>query len=63
MVYVKYQHNDGTVTGTIVTAKTRVAPLVAVSIHRLELMGAILWCRLGITVAETLDIDLNQIIF
>ena len=63
VVYAKYQPNDGTVTGTIVTAKTRVAPLVAVSIPRLELMEAILGCTLGITVAETLEIDSNQIIF
>ena len=52
VIYAKFQHKDRTVNGTIVAAKTRVAPLVAVSIPKLELMGATLGCRLGITVAE-----------
>ena len=63
VVYAKYAHENGSIDGSIVTAKSKVAPLLAVSIPRLELMGAILGCRLGLTVAETLDIDSTQIVF
>ncbi|XP_043202130.1 uncharacterized protein LOC122370531 [Amphibalanus amphitrite] len=40
VTYIRYVFSDGSVTVTFVAAKTRVAPLSATSIPRLELMGA-----------------------
>ena len=51
------------VTTHFVCSKTRVAPLTAMSIPRLELMAAVLCVRLGLSVAKTLEVSLSNIRF
>ena len=58
--YVRYQYKDGSISTSLVAAKTRVAPLSATSIPRLELMGAVLGLRLALSVAKVLKIDKHQ---
>ena len=54
VTYVRYQYKDGTVSTSLVASKTRVAPLSATSIQRLELMGAVLGLRLALCIAKVL---------
>ena len=49
VTYARYQY--------LVASKTRVAPLSATSIPRLELMGAVLGLRLALSIAKVLKID------
>lgn len=46
VVYARFSYRDGSVSTNIVAAKTRVAPSVATSIPRLELMAAVIGVRL-----------------
>ena len=52
-VYVRYEFEDGSMGTRLVAAKTRLAPLKALSIPRLELMGAVIGLRLTKQVCET----------
>ena len=63
VTYVRYQYKDGTVSTSLVASKTRVAPLSATSIPRLELMGAVLGLRLALSVAKVLKIDQSLLSF
>ena len=56
VTYVRYQYKDGTVSTSLVASKTRVAPLSATSIPRLELMGAVLGLRFALSIAKVLKI-------
>ena len=42
VVYARYSYQDGSISTNIIAAKTKVAPSIATSIPRLELMGAVL---------------------
>lgn len=55
VVYVKCTYPNGEACSTMVAAKARVAPLEAMSLPRLELMGGVLGARLMKTVLETLE--------
>ncbi|KAL7724935.1 hypothetical protein ACLKA6_007539 [Drosophila palustris] len=54
VVYCRVTHEDGSITTSLVTAKTRVAPLKQQSLPRLELCGALLLCRLIVAVKDAL---------
>ena len=57
VVYLKVSYESGSVFSRLVAAKTRVAPLAATSIPRLELMAAILGLRLTVSVSRITVVD------
>lgn len=57
VVYLRTIDANGAVHVNLVTAKTKVAPTMQVSIPRLELMGAVLVAKLSTEVAKVLNID------
>ena len=63
VVYARYVYANHAVTTTIVAAKSRVAPLAAMSIPRMELMGAVTGLRLAISVANALQGSVKQVKF
>ena len=63
VTYARYQYKDGTISTRLVASKTRVAPLSATSIPRLELMGAVLGLRLALNIAKVLKIDKSLLTF
>lgn len=54
--------NDSSVKIHFVCSKTKDAPLNAISITRLEIMGALLGARLAKTVVLALKLDMNQVL-
>ena len=63
VAYLCHVYQDGTRSSRFVMARAKVAPLSAVSIPRLELMGAVIGCRLGVSVAKTLAIAMENVVF
>ena len=63
VAYVRYSYQDGTISTNIVAAKTRVAPSIATSIPRLELMGAVIGVRLSTRIASVLELHMSQAVF
>ena len=61
VVYVRATYVDHPTTCTLVTAKTRVAPLKPLSIPRLELCGANLLAKLLTSVRRALSVPLTQV--
>ena len=63
--YTRHLYEDGTVSCCLVASKSRVAPLQAVSIPRLELMAAVvgLNCKLSQAVSQELGIKKEEWIF
>ena len=59
-VYARYEFEDGSFGTRLIAAKTRLAPLKALSIPRLELMGAVIGLRLTKQVCEALGIERNK---
>ena len=62
-IYLKVIYESGSVSSRLVAAKTRVAPLAATSIPRLELMAAILGLRLTESVSRVYSDGLSQAVF
>ena len=62
-IYARQQYEDGSTSVRLIVSKSRVAPLSATSIPRLELMGAILGLRLAFSVAKVLKVDQKSLIF
>ena len=56
VVYARSTYMDGSVSVNLVAARTRVAPILATSIPRLELMGAVVGVRLAARIAGVLEI-------
>ena len=63
VAYVRYSYQDGTISTNIVAAKTRVAPTIATSIPRLELMGASIGVRLSTRIVSVLELYMSQAVF
>ena len=63
VAYQRTVHADGLVTVRMIAAKSKVAPIKAVSIPRLELMGAVLSVRLAAAISTTLEVDANRIYY
>ncbi|XP_071095649.1 uncharacterized protein [Haliotis cracherodii] len=63
VVYAIYTYMDGKKSSRIVAAKSRVAPLKACSIPRLELMAAVLGLRLVSEVVKVLQIEIETVTF
>ena len=57
--YVIHEYEDGMVSTRLVAAKSRLAPLNAMSIPRLELMGALTGLRLTLKICAALEIPRN----
>ena len=62
-VYARYEFEDGSIGTRLITAKTRLAPLKAISIPRLELMGAVIGVRLTKQVCEALGVQRSKAIY
>ena len=63
VVYSRHEYEDGSVTTRVVASKTRLAPLKAVSIPRLELMGAMIAVRLTTQISVALEIPMKDTTF
>ncbi|XP_065680570.1 uncharacterized protein LOC136094524 [Hydra vulgaris] len=63
VTYAKCQHKNGKVSINLIAAKSRVAPLSAFSIPRLELLGAVLGMRLSYSIAATYTIVVKEVTF
>ena len=61
--YVKIVLNSGKIATCLVCSKTKVAPLNAVTIPRLEFLAAILGVQLGQTVSKALNFSMNSFNF
>ena len=61
VVYVRATYDDGPPTVTLVSAKSKVAPLKRVSIPHLELCGTYLLAKLLALVRKALDIKLDSV--
>ena len=57
--YLRTEHPNGRVEVNIVASKTRVTPLMPVSIPRLELLAAVLGLRLALVIARALNLPIS----
>ena len=62
-MYARYTYQDGSISTNIIAAKTKVAPSIATSIPRLELMGAVVGVRLAKRIATVIDFPIRRATF
>ena len=60
VIYSRAIYRSGTVSKRLVAAKTRVAPLEATSVPRLELIAAVIGLRMTASISKTLSTSLDQ---
>ena len=61
--YTRHEYEDGSVSTQLVATKARLAPVKAMSIPRLELMGALAGLRLTKKICSALEITMNKATF
>ena len=61
IVFIRTMHQDSSVSVTIISAKTRLAPLHSVIIPRLELCGALTLAKLLSSDVKDLQLDITQV--
>ena len=59
--YIRWNVVDGSFISKLICAKNRLAPLKTMTIPRIELMGAVIGCRLRTTIIKELDFDFEKI--
>ena len=62
-MYPRCTYEEGSSSNAIIAAKFRVAPCIATSIPRLELMGSDIGVRLASRIAKVLEIKISDAIF
>ena len=60
--YLRFFHEDGKVSTSLVMSKTRVAPVRKITLKRLELMAAVITARLCSYVKGAIDCPINRIV-
>ena len=63
VTYARCEYEDGGISVRIVGSKSRVAPLVATSMPRLELLGAQIALKLGKVISSSYKVDMKQVTF
>ena len=63
VVYQRSVYQNGNISVAFVASKSKVAPLNAVSIPRLELMGAMLGLSLALSVGQGIDVGISDMKF
>ena len=63
VVYQRSVYQNGKISVAFVASKSKVAPLNAVSIPRLELMGAMLGLSLALSVGQGIDVGISDMKF
>ena len=61
--YLRCEYEDGKVTSRLIASKSNVAPLIPVTVLRLELMGTIVGLRLTQSVSRTLGLPIGAATF
>ena len=62
-VYSRHVHANGDVTVCLIASKARLAPLKAVSIPRVELLGALIGVRLTLQVCSALKVSTYEMAY
>lgn len=62
-VYARHVYENGDVTVRLIASKSRLAPLKAVSIPRLELLGALIGTRLTMQICSALKISTHEVTY
>ena len=63
VIYSRHEYEDKSVTTQLIASKTRLSPLKALSIPRLELMGALIGIRLTKQISAALEIPVTDTTF